>query len=274
MPMPNRATSSAFVETATKCFAIAVSSPPRPRSSHARAVPAFVIVSRVVKVFEDTMKSVSAGSRSRVASRKSAPSTFDTKRNVRRPIAEGSQGLGGHHRPQIRAADPDVHDVADLGARVPAPGAVPHRAGESGHPVEDLVHVGDHVAPLSTMIRAPAARGAPRGARAILGHVDPVATEHRIDALAQAALLRELDEEPDRLVGDAVLRVIEEQAGGSERQALASARVGREEIAQMHVPDSGVMRLERPPRAPLPEGDRAHVTSSDRTTSRGRTARA
>ena len=36
--MPNLATSSAFVETATKCLATAASSPPRPRSNHARAV--------------------------------------------------------------------------------------------------------------------------------------------------------------------------------------------------------------------------------------------
>jgi hypothetical protein len=42
-----------------------------------------VIVSSVVKVFEETMNSVSAGSRSRVASAKSVPSTLETKRKVR-----------------------------------------------------------------------------------------------------------------------------------------------------------------------------------------------
>ena len=41
------------------------------------------IVSRVVKVFDETMNRVSAGSRSRVASTKSVPSTLDTNRNVR-----------------------------------------------------------------------------------------------------------------------------------------------------------------------------------------------
>jgi hypothetical protein len=49
---------------------------PRPRAL------AFVIVSSVVKVLEDAMKRVSAGSRSRVASTMSVPSTFDTKRKV------------------------------------------------------------------------------------------------------------------------------------------------------------------------------------------------
>ena len=80
--MPNSETFSAFVETATKCFATAFASPPRPFSDQSRAVWALVIVSSVVKVFEETMKSVSAGSRSRVASAKSVPSTFETNRNV------------------------------------------------------------------------------------------------------------------------------------------------------------------------------------------------
>ena len=50
--IPNSATPSALVETATKCLAIADSSPPRPASDHSRAVWALVIVSRVVNVFE------------------------------------------------------------------------------------------------------------------------------------------------------------------------------------------------------------------------------
>jgi hypothetical protein len=41
-----------------------------------------VIVSSVVKVFDATMNSVAAGSRSRTASTKSVASTFDTKRSV------------------------------------------------------------------------------------------------------------------------------------------------------------------------------------------------
>ena len=80
--MPNFATSSAFVETATKCFAIAASSPSAARD-HSRAECAFVIVSRVVNVFEETMKSVSSAARSRVASTKSVESTLETNRNVR-----------------------------------------------------------------------------------------------------------------------------------------------------------------------------------------------
>ncbi len=61
-------------------------SPPRspfsPASSQSRAVCALVMVSSVVKVLDETMNSVSAGSRSRTASAKSVPSTLETKRKV------------------------------------------------------------------------------------------------------------------------------------------------------------------------------------------------
>ena len=79
--MPNLATSAALVETATKCFATAAGSF-KVLSAQSRAVRALVIVSRVVKVFDETMNSVSAASRSRTASAKSVPSMLETKRNV------------------------------------------------------------------------------------------------------------------------------------------------------------------------------------------------
>ena len=80
--MPNSATASALVDTATKWRATAASSPSA-ASDQSRAVWALVIVSRVVNVFDTMMNSVSAGSRPWVASQKSVPSTFETKRNVR-----------------------------------------------------------------------------------------------------------------------------------------------------------------------------------------------
>ncbi len=80
--MPNSATFPAFVLTATKCLATAASSPSW-LVSQSRADVAFVMVSRVVNVLEDTMNSVCAGSRSRVASARSVESTLETNRNVR-----------------------------------------------------------------------------------------------------------------------------------------------------------------------------------------------
>ena len=78
--MPNSATRSAFVDTATKCRATASS--PSAATIHARAARAFSSVSIVPNVFETTTNSVRAGSRSRVACQKSLPSTFETKRHV------------------------------------------------------------------------------------------------------------------------------------------------------------------------------------------------
>jgi hypothetical protein len=80
--MPNSATFAAFVETATKWRATASALPANPWSVQARALCAFVIVSSVAKVFDEMMNSVSAGSRSRVASTKSVPSTLDTNRKL------------------------------------------------------------------------------------------------------------------------------------------------------------------------------------------------
>ena len=80
--MPNLLTASALVETATKCLATAASSPSA-ASDQSRAEPALVIVSRVVKVLEEMMNSVSSGSRSWVFSAKSVPSTLETNRKVR-----------------------------------------------------------------------------------------------------------------------------------------------------------------------------------------------
>jgi len=76
------ATFSAFVDTATKCFATADSSPSC-SMSHVRADVALVSVSSVPKVFEEIMKSVSSASRPRSASTKSVESTLDTKWKVR-----------------------------------------------------------------------------------------------------------------------------------------------------------------------------------------------
>ena len=80
--MPNAATFSALVDTATKCLATASSVPSWP-TTQSRAEVALVSVSSVPNVFDDTMNSVSSACRSLVASTKSVESTFETKRNVR-----------------------------------------------------------------------------------------------------------------------------------------------------------------------------------------------
>jgi len=65
--------------------------------------------------------------------------------------------------------------------------------GELGHPVQDVVHLGDHVDPVDDQ------RGVFRHTqchmqnRTVLGHVDRLAGEHRVPALLETALLGQLD---------------------------------------------------------------------------------
>ena len=78
--MSSFAPASTSAATPVKCRAEASS--PSVDAIHARAAFAFSAVSTVVIVFETTAKRVSLGSRSRVASARSAGSTFETKRTT------------------------------------------------------------------------------------------------------------------------------------------------------------------------------------------------
>ena len=99
-----------------KCLAIAFSSPSL-ASVHALAEWALVSVSCVVNVFDATMNSVSAGSRSlgRLGQVRAVDVRDEAKRQV--AVAVIAEGLISHHRPEVRAADADVDDVFDPLAR-------------------------------------------------------------------------------------------------------------------------------------------------------------
>ena len=143
-------------------------------------------------------------------------------------------------------------------AGVPPPGAAAHGVRERGHPVEHRVDLGHDVLPVHHD------RGAARRAQrdvehgAVLGDVDLLSPEHRVDLLAEPGLLRQLEEQPQRLVGDPVLGVVEEDPRGLERHPLAAARVGREELAQVQVLHLRVVEGERGPGLPEAEGRGGH----------------
>ena len=76
-----------------------------------------------------------------------------------------------------------------------------------------VVHLGDHVDPVDderAVARHPQ-RDVQHGT--VLRDVDVLAGEHRVAPLRHAALLGERDEQAQRLVGDPVLRVVEEEPG-------------------------------------------------------------
>ena len=216
-------------------------------SNQSRALWALVIVSSVVKVFDETMNSVSAGSRSRVASTKSVPSMLETKRKVMPALAVMPERLVGHHRPEVGAANADVDHVADALAGMALPRAAPDAVGEVGHLVEHGVDLGDNVLAVhddGSVLRR--AQGHMQHG-AVLREVDLLPAEHGVDALAQAGFRRQLQQELEGFVGDAVLGVIQEEARRLRGHALAAFRVSREELPQMQLPGLLVVRRERLP---------------------------
>jgi hypothetical protein len=181
-----------------------------------------------------------------------------------------AERLVGHHRPQVGAADADVDDGADGAAGVPGPLAAAHPLRERAHPVEDRVHLADDVHPVDDE-RALARH--PQGDvehGAVLGDVDPLAGEHRLPPLGDAALLGQRDQQAQRLIGDPVLRVVETEAGALRDHPLAAPGVGGEQLAQVGLPGGlGVVGPEGPPGGALAQRAQAGAAqaSSSRATS-------
>ena len=88
------------------------------------------------------------------------------------------------------------------------------RSAKAAHAVEHLVDVGDDVAAVDDERASRGMRSATCSTGAVLGDVDALAANIASTPLATPARLGQLDEQRDRLVGDAVLRVVEVQAGG------------------------------------------------------------
>ncbi len=106
----------------------------------------------------------------------------------------------------------------------PAPDAV----AEIRHSLKHIVHIGHDVVPVDN--DGCPARRAQRDMQhcPIFGDVNLVTAEHGVDPRPQTGLLRELKEEPDRLVGHAILRIIEVNTRRFGRHTLAALIVSRE----------------------------------------------
>ena len=154
------------------------------------------------------------------------------------------QSLVRHHRPQVGPADADIDDVADRLAGVALPLPIAHPGGEVGHLVEHGVDLGhDIFAVHDDGLPFGGAQGNVQDGP-LLRDVDLLAPEHGIDASPQAGLLRQLQQEPEGFVGDAVLRIVKVDADGLRGHALSALWIVREELPQMKLPDSPVMGFE------------------------------
>ncbi len=153
-----------------------------------------------------------------------------------------TQRFVGHHRTQVRAADPDVDHGADGPARVARPGTATHAVGERRHPIEDRVHLRRR----RRRRRRPgeAARGirsavcrAGRSSETLTWSPRNIASirSRRPHSSARAISSRIVS------VRDAMLRVVEVEACALGHQPLPAARVLGEEVAQVPVADLGVV---------------------------------
>ncbi len=119
------------------------------------------------------------------------------------------QRLVSHHRPEVGAADADVDDVANSLSGVAFPGTAAHAIGKVGYLVEhgvDLRH--DILAINNNGCSSRRAQGDVQDG-AVFRDVDFLAPEHSVDPPAQSGFIRELQEQLQGLVSDAVLRVIQ-----------------------------------------------------------------
>jgi len=236
--MPKEATSSAFVEIATKC-----QPGQQPRARGAGVRHRLECREGLRGDEEQRLRGIEVAH----GLREVGPVDVGDEAEGQGAVRVVPERLEGHHRAEVRAPDPDVDHVADALSRVSLPRAPADPVREVRHAVEHLVD-GRH-----DVLSVDADRGGPGGAqrdvedRAILRHVDLPAREHGVDALAQARLGRQLDEVPHRLVGDAVLGVVQVDPGRVQRQALAAPGVALEQVAQVHVRHVAVVGDERLP---------------------------
>ncbi len=169
-----------------------------------------------------------------------------------------TQRLIRHDRTQVRAAKADVDDVANAFAGMPEPLAAADPIGECGHPVEHRVHPGYDVDAVDADALALWCAQCNVEHRTLLRHVDLLAAEHCVDARAQAALFGKIPQQSKRLVGDAILGVIEVKSGGFGIESLAAPGIVGEKLPQVPTSHRFVMRLERFPRSALRQHGRPH----------------
>ena len=220
--MPNSATLSSWVETAAKWSPTAAS--PTPCAIQARAVLALVIVSSVVKVFDETMNIVRDGSSPRSVSPMSAPSTLETKWLRSCGGAIGRERPRRHGRAEVGAADADVDDVGHRLAERAAHPSLAHVRREAQHLFARADHVGHHVLAVDhdRLAGEIAQRHVQDGA--VLGDVDLLAGEHRL-ARPRPRRLGELDERGQDPGVDALLGIVEQEIVEGDAECLEPRRI-------------------------------------------------
>ena len=179
--MPNADTFSALVETATKCLATADASPPSPLSNQSRA--RFGVGHGLQRGEGLGRHDEQCFRRVEVARRLDEINAIHVRDETECHVALAVmfERLVGHHRAEVGTADADVDDVLDAFAGVAFPLRRCGRVREIRHLVEHGMDFGHHVLAIhhdGGVLRR--AQGHVQDG-AVLGHVDLLAAEHRVD---------------------------------------------------------------------------------------------
>jgi len=95
---------------------------------------------------------------------------------------------------------------------------------------------------------------------AVFGGVDVLAGEHRVAPGLHARCPRHVEQQPQRLVGDPLLGIVQAEIGSRGVETLPSAGVVGEQTPQVEPPALGLEVLSQRP--PLPSGCEIHVGQS------------
>ena len=150
-----------------------------------------------------------------------------------RTVGVVAQGLVGHHRTEVGAADADIDDIFDALASVAFPFARADAVGKIGHTVENGMHLWNNINAIDfDRCRARSTKGGVEDG-AVLGDVNLVATEHGVNLAAQIGGVRKIDQASDCLAIDQVFRIIQEKPGGFELELLGASGIGGEKLPEV-----------------------------------------
>ena len=140
-----------------------------------------------------------------------------------------------HDRTQIRAANADVDDVANALPGKSQPLAAADSIREPSHSIEYFMNIQHNVFAIDNDDLIPCRTQRCMQNRPIFGAVDSFTAKHRFDAFGEKALFAKLEQQPQSLGRDSILRVVEIKASRFRSKAIAAVRIFGEELSKVEL---------------------------------------